>query len=180
MLAIFGHHHFNPFCTHSIQLDRSRSSFTFCAKIIGSIPTVLNMAETCQTIQDSGCRMWKRSVRQDEGGSPMSAWQVKWYREIFQSISFRRFWLGFTFSAIGDAMTKVAFIWFVYQSTGSAQAVGWLLLCYTGPVVLGGLFAGSLLDRFDRRMVMLIDNTFRGAVVALIPLLYYSGHLALW
>ena len=77
-------------------------------------------------------------------------------------------------------MTRIALIWFVYQSTGSPQAVGWLLLCYTGPVVLGGLFAGSLLDRFGQRRVMLIDNTFRGAVVALIPLLYFSGHLALW
>jgi len=60
------------------------------------------------------------------------------------------------------------------------QAVGWLLLCYTGPVVLGGLFAGSLLDRFDRRMVMLLDTTFRGAVVASVPLFYFLGHLALW
>ena len=58
--------------------------------------------------------------------------------------------------------------------------MGWLLLCYTGPVVFGGLFAGLLLDRFDRRKVMLLDNTFRGAVVASIPLLYFLGHLALW
>lgn len=110
----------------------------------------------------------------------MSAWQVKRYREIFQYISFRRFWLGFTFSAIGDAMTKIAFIWFVYQSTGSAQAVGWLLLCYTGPVVLGGIVAGTLLDRFDRRMVMLIDNTVRGFAIASVPVLSIVGHLALW
>ena len=110
----------------------------------------------------------------------MTQWQLGKYRDIFQSTSFRWFWLGFTFSAVGDAMTRIALIWFVYQSTGSPQAAGWLLLCYTGPVVLGGLFAGSLLDRFGRQIVMLIDNTFRGAVVALIPLLYFSGHLALW
>ncbi len=110
----------------------------------------------------------------------MSPWQVGRYRDIFQSTSFRWFWLGFTFSAVGDAMTRIALIWFVYQSTGSAQAVGWLLLCYTGPVVFGGLFAGTLLDRFDRRMIMLLDTIFRGAVVASIPLLYIFGHLALW
>jgi MFS family permease len=77
-------------------------------------------------------------------------------------------------------MTKVALIWLVYQTTGSAQAVGWLLLCYTGPVIIGGLLAGTLLDRFDRRMVMLLDNTVRGAVVASVPILSISGHLALW
>ncbi|HEX7733802.1 MAG TPA: MFS transporter [Ktedonobacteraceae bacterium] len=110
----------------------------------------------------------------------MSQWQVENYRAVFRNASFRRFWLGFTFSAVGDAMTRIALIWFVYQSTKSAQAVGILLLCYTGPVVIGGLFAGALLDRFDRRMVMLIDNVFRGVVVALVPLFYFSGHLALW
>lgn len=110
----------------------------------------------------------------------MSTWQVERYRDIFRYTSFRRFWLGFTFSAIGDAMTKVALIWLVYQTTGSAQAVGWLLLCYTGPVIIGGLLAGTLLDRFDRRMVMLLDNTVRGAVVASVPLLSIVGHLALW
>lgn len=110
----------------------------------------------------------------------MSQWQAKNYRTIFQNASFRRFWFGFTFSAVGDAMTRIALIWFVYQSTGSPQAIGILLLCYTGPVVVGGFVAGALLDRFDRRIVMLIDNGFRGTVVALIPFLYYSGHLALW
>ncbi|GHO97097.1 MFS transporter [Reticulibacter mediterranei] len=110
----------------------------------------------------------------------MSQWQVEHYRAVFRNTSFRRFWLGFTFSAVGDAMTRIALIWFVYQSTKSAQAVGILLLCYTGPVVVGGLFAGVLLDRFNRRVVMLIDAIFRGAVVALIPLFYFSGHLAFW
>ena len=110
----------------------------------------------------------------------MTQMQVGRYHAIFQYTSFRWFWLGFTFSAVGDAMTKIALIWFVYQATGSAQAIGWLLLCYTGPVVIGGLFAGSLLDRFDRRIVMLVDCTFRGVVVASIPLLYFSSHLALW
>ena len=92
----------------------------------------------------------------------MTNWRMGSYRDIFQYEAFRFFWLGFTFSAIGDAMTRIAFIWFVYQSTGSPQAVGWLLLCYTGPVVVGGFLAGWLLDRFDRRKVMLIDNFMAG------------------
>jgi MFS family permease len=77
-------------------------------------------------------------------------------------------------------MTNVALIWYVYQTTHAPQAVGLLLLCYTGPVILGGLLAGSLLDRFNRRTVMLVDATFRGLVVATIPLLSAVGHLALW
>jgi MFS family permease len=102
------------------------------------------------------------------------------YREVFRNRSFRTFWMGFSFSVLGDGMTRVALIWFVYSATGSARAVGTLLLCYTGPIIVGGLMAGMLLDRFDRRHVMIADNVTRGAVIGLIPLLHALGHLALW
>jgi MFS family permease len=102
------------------------------------------------------------------------------YRQIFQNRAFRLFWIGFTFSVLGDSITHVALTWFVYETTRSAEALGWLMLCYTGPVIVGGLLAGSLLDRFDRRTVIVVDNVVRGAGVALIPVLYAFGWLALW
>jgi MFS family permease len=102
------------------------------------------------------------------------------YRQVFQHRSFRLFWFGFTFSVMGDMMTRVALTWFVYESAGSATALGWLNLFYTGPVVLGGLFAGWLLDRFDRRKVMLADSLLRGTVVAVIPLLHALNQLDIW
>src|SRR5947209_2311503 len=102
------------------------------------------------------------------------------YREVFRNRSFRTFWAGFSFSVLGDGMTRVALIWLVYRATGSARAVGALLLCYTGPIVVGGLMAGMLLDRFDRRRVMIADNVTRGAAIGLIPLLHATDWLALW
>lgn len=102
------------------------------------------------------------------------------YRSIFQVRPFRLFWLGFTFSVLGDALTRVAFTWFVYDLTKSPQALGILTLCYSGPIILGGLMAGWLLDRFNRRTVMIVDNVVRGAAVGLIPLLFALGQLQLW
>ena len=102
------------------------------------------------------------------------------YRQIFRNRAFRLFWFGFTFSVLGDSITHVALTWFVYDTTRSAAALGWLMLCYTGPVIVGGLLAGALLDRFDRRTVILVDNVVRGTGVALIPVLYALGGLALW
>src|SRR5262245_28887105 len=102
------------------------------------------------------------------------------YRAVFGHAPYRRFWVGFSLSVVGDAMTRVALIWFVYETTRSAEALGWLMLCYTGPVVVGGLLAGSLLDRFDRRTVMVVDNVVRGAVLGLVPLLHALGWLAVW
>ncbi|HEX7102282.1 MAG TPA: MFS transporter [Nitrolancea sp.] len=102
------------------------------------------------------------------------------YGDVFRNLSFRRFWGGFALSSVGDAMTRVALIWFVYQLTGSPRALGLLSVCYTGPILIGGLVAGSLLDRFDRRNVMIADNLIRGVAVALIPLLHALGRLELW
>lgn len=102
------------------------------------------------------------------------------YGRIFRNAPYRNFWLGSTFSYVGDAMTSVALVWLVYSSTGSPVAVALLLVCYAAPVVVGGFVAGSLLDRFDRRTVMIADNSIRGVAVASIPLLYALGSFALW
>ena len=102
------------------------------------------------------------------------------YRLIFQQRSFRLFWLGFTFSVLGDALTRIALTWYVYERTKSAEALGWLAFWYTAPVVVGGLAAGWLLDRFDRRKVMVVDNVIRGIAVACLPMLHALGLLAMW
>lgn len=102
------------------------------------------------------------------------------YREALARPSFRRFWLGFTFSALGDAMSRTALTWFVYEQTRSPAAVGWLTFAYSAPILVGGLVAGPLLDRFDRRRVMVADNLIRGAAFTAIPLLHAAGLLALW
>ena len=102
------------------------------------------------------------------------------YRDISRYRSFWVFWLGFAFSVLGDAMIGVALTWLVYQSTHSARAVGLLLLASTGPVLVGGLLVGPLLDRFDRRAVMIVDSIVRGLAVATIPLLHALGHPPLW
>jgi len=110
----------------------------------------------------------------------MVQWRARRFVEIFRRRSFRRFWLGYTGSLLGDAMTRVALVWFVYERTRSAPAVGWLMLCYTGPVVVSGFLAGLLLDRFGRRRVMIADAMVRGLTMAAIPLLHAAGALALW
>ena len=102
------------------------------------------------------------------------------YRSILAIGPFRQFWLAFTASVLGDAITRVALTWYVYERTGSARAVGWLMVCYTGPILIGGLAAGALLDRFDRRLVMAVDNLVRGLAVGMVPVLHLTGQLQIW
>src|SRR5688500_17876935 len=84
---------------------------------------------------------------------------------VLRDKRFRNFWVAFTLSGVGDAMTKTALVWYVFETTKSAFAVGMLLLAYAGPVTVGGFIAGYLLDRFDRRRVMILDSVARGLVV---------------
>jgi MFS family permease len=102
------------------------------------------------------------------------------YALLFAIPSYRRFWAGFALSSLGDAMARVALTWYVLEQTDSARAVGYLALAYTAPILLGGLVAGMLLDRFDRRKVMALDNLVRGLAMAVVPLLHFLGMLEIW
>ena len=76
------------------------------------------------------------------------------------------FWLGFSLSVLGDAVTRTTLLWYVFELTGSSVSLGWLSFCLTAPVVVGGLSAGWLLDHFDRRAIMLVDSLAKALLVA--------------
>jgi MFS family permease len=58
--------------------------------------------------------------------------------------------------------------------------VGGLVVAYTAPVIVGGLVMGALLDRFERRRVLIVVNAFLGASVAAVPLLARADLLETW
>lgn len=91
------------------------------------------------------------------------------YRRVLRAADFRRIWLGSTVSTVGDGMTFVALSWLVVTGPGGAVRLGLFAVCYTAPVVLGGLAAGPILDRFDKRTVLLVDCVFRACLMASIP-----------
>ena len=67
----------------------------------------------------------------------MPALQFDSYRDILQNKNFLLFWLGFTFSSIGDTLTRVALTWFIFEQTKSGQALGILTVAYTAPIMIG-------------------------------------------
>ena len=110
----------------------------------------------------------------------MAKLQLNSYRDIFRDRNYLTFWSGFTLSSVGDSLTRVALTWLVFEETHSAQALGILTIAYTAPILLGGLIAGPLLDRFTARRVMIVDNLLRGLAFSLIPILQALGRLVLW
>lgn len=86
--------------------------------------------------------------------------------------AFRRIWLASMLSAAGDTASWVALAVLILRMGGSLPL---LAVLYTAPVAVGGLAAGWALDRFDRRHLLAVDATVRGAVFAAIPLAAVAG-----
>jgi MFS family permease len=105
---------------------------------------------------------------------------MRHYMPVLRAGDFRRLWLGSTVSLIGDGMTFVALSWLVLAQTDGVSRLGLLGVCYTAPVVLGGLAVGPLLDRFDKRAVLIADSLFRAMAVATIPLTAAAGVMPDW
>lgn len=73
-------------------------------------------------------------------------------------------------SQIGDRLAMVAFPWLVYQRTGSAWSTGVILALYTLPYLFVGLFAGVVIDRVDKRRLLIASDLVRAGLLALVPL----------
>lgn len=63
----------------------------------------------------------------------------------------------------------VAFPWLVYEETGSALSTGAILALYTLPYVVFGTFAGVVIDRFNKRALMVLADVLRAALVVMVP-----------
>jgi DHA3 family macrolide efflux protein-like MFS transporter len=71
---------------------------------------------------------------------------------------------------MGDRLAWVAFPWLVYQATGSTLGTGAVFALYTLPYLFFGAAAGVLVDRFNRRRVMVAMDVLRACLALLVPL----------
>lgn len=89
-------------------------------------------------------------------------------------------WSGQTISRLGDSVYTIALAWWVLRATGSATAMGAVLICSTIPMLVFLLFGGVAVDRLPRLRLMLASDLLRGVVVTLIAALAYTQTLTLW
>lgn len=100
--------------------------------------------------------------------------------ELLKNRKFFLLWFGQTLSAFGNPFTSIATAWIVYDLTGSKLALGGILLANSIPLVLFRLFAGTLVDRWDRRTTMLLTDIIRAVTLLAPVLLYAMGNLEIW
>jgi MFS family permease len=85
--------------------------------------------------------------------------------------SFSALWVGQLISLLGDRIHQVALAFLVLGATNnSASAVAFVFLAATLPNLLLGPVAGTFVDRWNHRDVMVVSDLLRAAVVLLIPI----------
>lgn len=83
-------------------------------------------------------------------------------------------------SMIGSGMNSAGVTWFVLQKTHSEMALGTLLMLQTIPALLMLPFTGVVIDRKDRRRLLMMLDAARGLVILAVAVLAYRGMAALW
>ena len=84
--------------------------------------------------------------------------------------NYRTTWMAQVVSEVGDNFNNIAVFALVMQQTHSGLAVGGVMLSRAVGILLAGPIAGVVLDRFDRRRIMVVSDLVR-SVIALAFLL---------
>jgi MFS family permease len=79
--------------------------------------------------------------------------------------NFRLLYTGQTISQLGDWFNSVAVFALLLDLTGSATAVAWMMIVQFMPVAIAGPMAGVIVDRVDRRRLMIGTDLFRGVLI---------------
>lgn len=96
------------------------------------------------------------------------------FRQLLrQNRNYRYNWMGQIVSEIGDHFNNIAVFSLAVERTGSGMVVTGIMLARGLSVVLAGPLAGVLLDRMDRRRIMIVSDLLR-AVVALLFIITVS------
>src|SRR5712692_8621516 len=78
--------------------------------------------------------------------------------------NYRYTWSGQIISEVGDHFNNIAVFSLVLANTGSGLVVAGILIARAIPAVLAGPMAGVLLDRLDRKRLMIASDLVRAAV----------------
>lgn len=101
-------------------------------------------------------------------------------KDILQHRGLRLIFAANMVSMIGSGMNTAATTWFVLQATHSEMALGTLLMLQTIPAMLMLPFSGVVIDREDRRRLVMLLDAGRGLVVLMVAVLAYHGLATLW
>jgi MFS family permease len=89
--------------------------------------------------------------------------------------NYRLIWTSQLISGLGDRIQWVAVVLWVWELTGSALSVSFALISSIVAPAIVGFYAGAVVDRFNRRLIMIAADLVRGLLVLILPSLVTFG-----
>ncbi len=100
--------------------------------------------------------------------------------EPLWTLNFLLLWQGQLVSVLGDVVYAIALGFWILAVTGSTALMGGLLAASTLPRILVSPVAGVVIDRGDRRKLMIWMDAVRGAAVVAVGVAAFVGFLQVW
>ena len=92
------------------------------------------------------------------------------YGALFRNANYLRVFSAGLGSVAGSAITGVCLVWLVAERTGSALDVGLLATAWVGAALLFSVFGGTLVDRYDRRRLMIGSDLARAVAMGAVTI----------
>src|SRR5215475_11661064 len=83
-------------------------------------------------------------------------------------------------SMIGSGMNTAAVTWFILQATHSEMSLSTLVVLQTIPALLLLPFTGVIIDREDRRRMIMVLDALRGAMILTMAVLAFRNRVQIW
>jgi len=90
-------------------------------------------------------------------------------RPLLFTRDFGLIWLSQLVSQVGDGVSNLALLWFVYSITGSPVKTTIIGLIHTIPPIVLGPFIGVYVDRLPKKFFLIGSNVFRAVLMGIIP-----------
>src|SRR3954467_4657378 len=101
-------------------------------------------------------------------------------RSILQKKGLRFIFAANVISMIGSGMNSAAVAWYILQATHSEIALGTFAVVQTLPAILLLPFTGVIIDREDRRRLVMALDVTRAVVIAVVAILAFEGKAKVW
>ena len=89
-------------------------------------------------------------------------------------------WGGQAFSIFGSSLVEFSLIWYLTDKTGSATVLSLNMMFMLLPYLLLSPFTGALVDRWNRRLVMIVSDSFIAVTTLFIMALFYLHVVQVW
>src|SRR6476469_6817696 len=83
-------------------------------------------------------------------------------------------------SMVGSGMNSAAVAWYILQATHSEVALGTFAVLQTLPAMLMLPFTGVLIDREDRRRLVMMLDAIRAVIIITVAILAFAGKVKVW